>query len=452
VALLPVRRQPLDAFQLVSFVLLQRTTNMKSLQGIFVACILAIMLRLDSLAAAAIGSTATVLQTSRDVSTTPLSLLRTTSSLQSSNHNDRSLQTNTFVYRVNYTAHYQVIQDTFCDGPPPTIRVNCRGPNIQLVNTSHPSIVCDAKRTGSDDGWTYIECNNTCASDATCRNVYLTDQSVDTGIMARIDYSCAGNDLEEIDGAVEFVDSGDGLCGAASGAQTRNIHILRMGVSCPNNATGTGQQRDYVFDDYYMECSPAIASFPFGDNIYTCLSGDSCNGVACNVDFDTLTVEADVPSFADRCVESLVPMVPSVPTAPPALAPTTSDTGLVTFATTFVASWGLLFDAVSGPVCTGYTPTVQMTCLNGNAIALADNTTTTTDMNCTAVDTSIMVCTDTNSLDFVNRFSSIDYVSRTCFHKIVEWFRQTQPFGYFVYITGLFGPRAPRIRRWIRRK
>jgi hypothetical protein len=268
--------------------------------------------------------------------------------------------------------------------------------------------VCDATpRNGNDNGWTYIECNNTCASDATCRNVYLTDQSVDTGIMARIDYSCAGNDLDEIDGAVEFVDSGDGLCGAASGAQTRNFHVLRMGVSCPN-ATGNNQ-RGYVFDDYYMECSPFTASFPFGDNLYTCISGDSCNGMACNVDFDFLTVDADVPSFADRCVESLVPIAP---TASPALAPTSDNTGLVTFATTFVASWGLLFDAVSGPVCTGYTPTVQITCLNGNAIALANALSTTMgSMNCTKVETSIMVCTDTNSLDFVNRFSSIDYVS-----------------------------------------
>jgi hypothetical protein len=421
---------------------------MKSLQRIYVACTLA-MLRLDSFATIAAAAMLRS-EPSTGMAAAPL-LLRTVSSSQKSNQ-DRSLQTsNTFVYRVNYTAHYQVIQDTFCDGPPPTIRVNCRGPNIQLLNTSHPSIVCDAapRRDSDDNGWTFIQCNTTCASDAACRNVYLTDQSVETGRMASIDYSCAGNDLDEIDGAVEFVDTGDGLCGAASGLQTRNIHVLRMGVSCPNNATGNGQ-RDYVFDDYYMECSPPTASFPYGDNIYTCVSGNSCNGLACNVDFDQLTVEADVPSFADRCVESLVPIVP---TAPPATAPTTDeDTGLVTYATTFVASWGLLFDAVSGPVCTGYTPTVQITCLNGNAIALAD-TPAAADMNCTTVDTNIMVCTDTNSLDFVNRFSSIDYVSGNLFRCKTYGF-QTNSVEYFACLcnTGLFGPRAPRICRWIRRK
>jgi hypothetical protein len=311
--------------------------------------------------------------------------------------NERDLQG--FAYRANYTAQFQYLRDVNCVGPAAAIQVSCYGPNIQLLNTSDPSIVCSTPFLDDFD-WTTIECNNTCATDAACQSVYVNvGGNFGDGPFGEIFFLCEGNYMYDIDGAVSVVDSGNGTCAATSSQSvTRNIHIARMGVSCPS----LSGNREYVFDDYFFECSGGF-SYPGDGNpgdLYTCLDGQNCEGIACVVDFSQIFINADVAKFQDTCVEPVVPLAPT-------LAPVLNTTGAFTFSARFEAAWGLLFDPVSGSACSGDTPTVRMTCRNGD-IKFVNSTYDT--VKCVTVSPGVMDCTD-NSTNFVGQFTGVVYVS-----------------------------------------
>jgi hypothetical protein len=303
-----------------------------------------------------------------------------------------------FNYRANYVAQFQVIQDAECIGPDPVIRVNCIRPSMKLLGTSDPSIVCSEVPMLDEYGWSYIECNNTC-SNAACEEIYLVvGGASNDGPFGEISFQCAGDVADDIDAFVSFEDSGNGFCDTASSSSPRNYHIARMGVSCPTN----------IFDDFYFEC--INNKFPADGNpgdVYTCFEGEACNqGDACDVDFDRIIVSADVPNFLDKCVEALVPLSP---------APTPEIISTATYTARFSAAWGLLFDAVSDPFCFGSTPTVRMTCRNGNIKFVRSRYGTA---NCTNVRRGVMECTDTTTANFVNQFTGVVYVSTT---RVLSW-------------------------------
>jgi hypothetical protein len=316
---------------------------------------------------------------------------------------ERALQDANFTYTANYTAQFQYFRDVLCQGPAPVIQVACLGPNIRLLNTSDPSIVCSTPFI-ADNGWSTIECNNTCASDAACEGVYLNIggniQDVD-GPYGKIRFECEGDELYTVDAYVAYLGGGNGACaGSSSGVDTHNFHVARMGVSCP---TEFGS-REYVFDDFFFECN--LWSIPGDGNpgdVYTCYHGDTCGGTECIVDFNDLRINADVPNFLDKkCIETAVPVTP---TPAPVLNPSQSQ--LYTYSAKFEAAWGLLIDPVSVLSCSGNTPTVRMTCRNGD-ITFVNSTYTT--VNCDAVSPGVMECTD-NSSNFVNQFTGVVYVS-----------------------------------------
>jgi hypothetical protein len=336
---------------------------------------------------------------------------------------------------MQYTAHYQLLQDTTCRGPAPVVRVACRGAGIAVQRTSDPTIVCnDRVQVDATTGWSFMDCINTCQPDDACaRNVYLqVDSSVDLGPFGQIDFVCSAqnNDSADLEATITFMESGNGECGDSSLGLTRNLHILRMGVSCPNlassnhstsntlNATNTTLHptnatteavpslRDYIFDDYYFECVPSTASYPLGYNYYTCIVGGSCDGIACTVDFEPIVITTNLAALLQDCQINTTRSTTPSPTIVP-------DNNVYTFTTRFVASWGLLFDPITTDDCTGFTPTVQVDCLAGSVIALSRRTSHAASLNCTQPNLSRLVCTDTNPSHFVDRFASVDYVRKT---------------------------------------
>ena len=141
---------------------------------------------------------------------------------------ERALQDANFTYTANYTAQFQYFRDVLCQGPAPVIQVACLGPNIRLLNTSDPSIVCSTPFI-ADNGWSTIECNNTCASDAACEGVYLNIggniQDVD-GPYGKIRFECEGDELYTVDAYVAYLGGGNGACaGSSSGVDTHNFHV-----------------------------------------------------------------------------------------------------------------------------------------------------------------------------------------------------------------------------------
>jgi hypothetical protein len=366
-------------------------------------------------------------------------LAQTTTALaeiSGSSGNNSSTTTTT----MHYTAHFQLLQDTTCRGPAPVVRVACRSA-IAVQRTSDPTIVCsDSAQVDAITGWSFVDCINTCQPDDLCaRNVYLqVDSSVDLGPFAQIDFLCstANGKYADLEATITFLDSGNGECGNSSLGLTRNLHILRMGVSCPNldspnhststtlNATNATLNtnltvpplRNYVFDDYYFECIPSTASYPLGDNYYTCIVGGSCDGIACSVDFDPIVITTNLAALLQACqIDTTRSTTPS-----PTMVP---DNNVYTFTTRFVASWALLFDPITADDCTGFTPTVQVDCLVGSVIALSRRTSHAASLNCTQPNASRLVCTDTNPSHFVDRFASVDYVRKTHTLKLVETMR-----------------------------
>jgi hypothetical protein len=325
------------------------------------------------------------------------------SSTQMSPWNERDLQGSNFTYRANYTAQFQYLRVPLCTGPAPVIQVSCHGPNIQLIGTSDPSIECDPAQDGVD-GWSTITCNNTCV-DPACEGIYLATSVVDytKGPYGKIFFQCEGDSVDNIEATLSFLDSGNGACAASTGQLLNNYHVARMGVSCP---TESGN-RDYVFDDYFFECisSGTILAIPGEGNpgdVYVCVDGNYCDGAPCEIDFDEMIIEASAMNFLAQCVEGVMPVTP---TPAPVLSPTQNQ--LFTFSAKFEASWGLWFDPITVSACSGNTPTVRLTCRNGD-IKFVNSTYGT--VNCTTVSPGVMECTD-NSTNYVDQFTGVVYVS-----------------------------------------
>lgn len=332
-------------------------------------------------------------------------------SMQKASAHNRVMQySGGFIYRANYTAQFQYLRDSICFGPqPPVIEVSCIGPNIQLLGTSDPSIVCGPVTTNTD-GTSHITCNNTCASTADCQKVYLAQESVTNsynGPFGEVRFVCEGNTTYDVDAVVKLDGSGNGGCAAAS--FTRNYQIARMGISCP---TQSGD-RTYNFDDYFFFCGgtgagtySTYAGEAMPGNVFTCYTGTDCNGTACDIVYDQISIYTNLFNVWETCVESTVQITPFPTPAPP--DPTQPQ--LHPISARFQAAWGLLSDPVFGTsACSVNTPTVQITCLHGYNLTFV--TTTSATSNCTTVNRSAIECIEYNTSSFVNQFTGVVYVS-----------------------------------------
>jgi hypothetical protein len=315
-------------------------------------------------------------------------------------------------YWVNYTAQFQVIQDSGCTVPPPAIVLFCAGSdNIEVHKTSNPSIVCGTP--GNIRGFSYVDCTNTCSSKAACRKIYLNvDQAVSDGPFGTIDFSCTGSSLRDVRGYMEIVESSvPARCTASSRFPTRVFSIARLGVSCPPlndkgkiaaGSSAATTTRSVVYDDFYFECIPS-QSFPLSDtdNSYTCYDGLNC-AEACNVNLTSLYVAADVPNFQDTCGQTTLTDPISAATIPPV-----TTTGK-TYTARFEASWSLQFTPGSETSCRGRTPTVAIVCYNSKIRFIGS---TYASMNCTATGADSLSCFTGAAKVGVNQFVDLTYVS-----------------------------------------
>lgn len=316
----------------------------------------------------------------------------------------RDLQQQTFNYRANYSAEFQALRDTFCIGDAPILQVTCFSKNMTILGTSNETIICSQLIEPLVANGTTYECINTCSS-TSCESIYLAnDNGLSTnGPFGSIWFMCEGNNVDEVDSALTYVGGNNGTCAAATSGFTRNLHIGRLGVSCP-----VGSTREYVFDDTYFECDSADAiSFdsladPF--DVYTCEIGKDCEGEACSVAFSNMYINAYVPKFLDTCVEALVPI-----TTYPTPAPIPESSGL-TVSVRFEASWGNLFDSEdSVSSCSNGNPVVIVSCENGALIEYVLST--SSSVNCTTISGNELRCTDFAN-NIVNQFSSAIFVSQ----------------------------------------
>ena len=320
----------------------------------------------------------------------------------------------TLPYRANYSADFQALQDTFCIGDSPTLQVTCFGPSMTILGTSNETIECTQLAEPAVANGTTYECNNTCTT-TECEDIYLYNEGGPSreGPYGSIWFLCEGNDVAQVDAALNYVGGNNGTCAATiNGTTTRNLHIARLGVSCPVDASSL--TREYVYDDTYFECNSldgSISSDLQKDPIdqFVCESGRDCDGVACDVMFNDLIINAFVPQFLDTCVESTVPL-----TTYPTRAPVVDDTNTgVLLTVRFEASWGNIFDAptttsTTTSSCSTANPAVTLSCENGASIKYV--LTTATGVNCTPIGTNELSCTDVAS-NVVNKFSSVIFVS-----------------------------------------
>lgn len=302
------------------------------------------------------------------------------------NDHDRDLQT-TANFRARYVGRFQAFEDSSCATPSPVLRAYCIG-DIAIESTSSPSIVCTPLAAGiGPAGSNGIECVNTCTGTA-CESIYLK------GSIGEVFFSCSGPGLYDVGSLFTWEDSGDGSCQADPTSSGVNFHVASMGVFC-DDVNG------FVFDDYFFDCP-----FPFpldsnpGDE-YSCISGKVCEGNVCTVDYNIVIVEADVPYFQDRCVESLTGL-----TITPAPSPGVITPGFSVIAR-FEASWAIEVDEASASSCSGSARTLRMTCTNGGAITLIDNV--STSVQCSNPSPDVLECTDSSK--GTNEFHSVVYVS-----------------------------------------
>lgn len=295
-------------------------------------------------------------------------------------------------FQAAYQAQFQHLVDPECSGPPPVVRVACRG-TPTIVSTSHSTISCST--TPQPDGtFEYLECTNSCATVEECRTVYLAmDVAAEQGPFGAIDFTCSGDTIDDVDAFMSYQGDTEGRCNASI-LGTRNFHIARLGVQCGGA---------YDFDDYFFECNGLSDVEFFGEgfgDVYSCLNGENCQNNACSVNFDNVEIRADLDRFQQQCVTANnnqdIP-VPPERTLPPAES--------VDLQTRFSAVWGSTTSGSGVESCSTTARRVQIECTNG----VVDSVSTFSRSTCTQSGLNVLDCTDT--VREVNTFTGVEFVS-----------------------------------------
>lgn len=307
---------------------------------------------------------------------------------------------------ANYSAGFLYLRDALCLGDPPLIHITCFGNNLTVLGTSDPSILCNELSTPDVENGVTHQCSSNCSGTA-CEEVYLTSGAVRDGPFASIYFACEGDSVQDVGAYVTYLAGNSGTCAASSSAfaTTRNIHVARLGVSCP-----VGSSREYVYDDTFFDCSSPRVPVEFinaavsgEDDVYSCGLGLNCDGRQCNVPFYDLLVHADVQAFLSSCVDSTVPI-----TTFPTVAPVSSR---FEYSAQFQAVWGRLFDPVASvSTCSSGNSAVVVSCGNGASVSFVNST--DYSMVCTPLNESELSCVGASSA-IDNFFTSVIFV-RSC--------------------------------------
>jgi hypothetical protein len=326
-----------------------------------------------------------------------------------SNDRLRQLQTQTLNYRANYTADFQYLRGINCAGDAPILQVSCFGQGMTTPNTSDTTIVCTQLEEPQVPNGTTYECQNTCNETTTtaCSSTYLA-VTFDADKFGSIRFLCESDNVREVEASVTYLGgNNNGTCEASATATGVNVHVARLGISCP---VGSGTSRGYVYDDAYFECE-GLGPFSFDfartdqdPDIYVCFSGSTCGASqACNFAFDDLVVIIDLPSLVvDSCIET-TETITSFPTLAPVPSPSFD------YSVRFEASWAIRYDSdASIATCTSANPTLIVVCENDARIDFV--TATDSSMNCTEISSSELQCMGDVST-ITNQFTSVFYVS-----------------------------------------
>jgi hypothetical protein len=324
----------------------------------------------------------------------------------SESNDPRQLQQQTLNYRANYTADFQYIRDTSCTGDAAILQVSCVGQGMTVPNTSDTTINCTKLEEPRVANGTTYECRNTCNETTTnaCSDIYITGS--ETEVFGSIRFLCESDDVREVQASIVYLGGGtnNGTCTASTAAVANNLHVARLGVSCP-----VGSSRAYVYDDTYFECR-GLDTFTYNyaaiyedPDLYVCISGEFCGVDACNFAFDDLAVIVDVPSLiVDSCIET-TEVITSFPTLAPGPSPSFN------YSVRFVASWMIQYDSDAAmETCTSSSPILIVACENDARIDFV--TATDTSMNCTEINSSELQCMGDVST-ITNQFTSVFYVS-----------------------------------------
>jgi hypothetical protein len=365
--------------------------------------------------------------------TLQLSLLYTAVAMSSSNNvlveqqsasaDIRNLQ-QTFNYRANYTADFQHITDPSCTGDAPVLQISClSAQNMTILGKSSESIKCSPIDLSGIQGDTSYQCVNTC-NGTSCNDVYLStliEQPKD-GPYGSIQFMCEGNDYRQVDAAFIFLGGNNGSCTAANTSSppaSRNLHIAKFGISCPSQSSngGIGRPREYVYDDAYFECNfrgsstasaSAFDSSVGSSDIYTCLTGGSCNGTECtDIQFNDIIIDSVVPKFLFSCVETTLPSITEIPSQSPVIRAVGDSISNVRFE----ALWANLYDPDAALTTCRYVnnTAVIISCGNG-ATDIRFRNSTDPNMNCTIVNDVDLYCIG-DETKIKNLFTSVVFVS-----------------------------------------
>jgi hypothetical protein len=318
-----------------------------------------------------------------------MALVMVEAATHSGSTDPRQLQQQTLNYRANYTAEFQYWRSTTCDGDAPILQVSCLGQGMSVPNTSDTTIVCTKLQEPQIPNGTTYECQNTCnETTAECSSIYLAD-IYSPNIFGSIRFLCESDDVREVEASIAYLGGmNNGTCDASATTTSLNLHVARLGISCP-----VGSSRGYVYDDAYFECdglSPFTLDYalPTDPDIYVCFSGNTCDASqACNFAFDDLTVRAEVSRFNESCVE----------------------TTQLAYSVRFEASWAVRYDSeASIDACDSANPTILVVCENDSRIQFV--TATDVSMNCTEISINQLQCMGDPSA-ITNQFTSVFFVS-----------------------------------------
>jgi len=293
-------------------------------------------------------------------------------------------------FRVNYEARFQFLLESTCGGPYPRINVLCNG-TFELLGTSSNSIVCDVPLEEDLGGSLFngYQCRMTCEDRPACSQVWLST-SVESGPYGTIYFQCEGDDLVDVDAAMQYLESEGISCNYNFLGDGRLFHLAQLGVYCP--AIGT-----FSYDDYFFECDSNDFNAFFTQK-YTCLAGSNCGGSPCTRDIDTVTISADHFRFGE-CIQSL-----DGSELPEPEQPALVDRAAGTYSAQFQAYWQLDLN----PFCIGRFPTISIECTNGE---ISDVDTFYETTNCNSTSPSTIECTELDQDTFVDNYSSVTFVS-----------------------------------------
>ena len=257
------------------------------------------------------------------------------------------------------------------------------------MSTSDPTIVCEPLSNEAVEGFNGYQCRTTCSDREACSDIWLAT-NINDGPFGKIFFQCEGDNVVDVDAAVQYLGSEGNTCGSNVWGDGRSFHVVQLGVFCPET-----QEFNYG-NSAFFECDINDINGAYGG--YTCLAGDNCNGVECTRDIDTVTMEVDHFRLGD-CIQSLDGSEIPEPEEPELV---TRPAG--TYSAKFRADWQL--DLAS--FCTGKRPNIFVECTNGG---ISDVQTISDTTTCEVTSTSSINCTESSDDTFVGRFSGVEFVS-----------------------------------------